>query len=321
MIEDFFETRANLILSNQPDIQRRIDRLNGQASSATSVTSLLSYLPELEEGNPVTFSASLASMRRLPDGSFETSPFDLWFAGTYVKFDTDDGPGGDFGMGTFGADYLVSPDVLIGGFVQVDRLSQSASSDDASISGTGWLAGPYATARISQNVFFDIVAGMGTSSNKVSPFGTYEDDFDATRWLVSASLQGEWEYGAWTFSPRARMSYFEETSKQYVDSLGVTIPDVKVGLGQVAFGPGVSYRHETDGGVIIDTGLRVDAIADFVEKSDESGFDNLHARLEGAIDFTFPTGARLGVSVAQDGTGSGEYQATSGRVRVSVPLN
>lgn len=320
LIEDFFETRAGLILSNQPGIQRRIDRLKGNVSSSGNpVTALLGYLPSLAEGAPLAVAASLASIERL-SGDTGQYPFDIWFAGTYAKFDSD-GPTGDFGLVTLGADYLVSPDLLVGGFIQVDRLSQSSSADDTSISGTGWLVGPYATARLTENLFLDVLAGIGTSSNTVSPFGTYEDDFDATRWLVSASLQGEWTYDAWTFSPRVRLSYFEESSKDYTDSLGVDIPEVTVGLGQVAIGPGVSYRHATDSDIIIDTGLRFEGVADFLNEEDESGFDNLHGRVEGTLDFTFPGGARLGLAIAQDGIGSGGLRATGGRIRLSIPMD
>jgi hypothetical protein len=324
LIEGFLKTRAELILSNQPDVQRRIDRLKGTASGGNPLAALAEASRDSAGPAPLSFATSLSSLAEWPSGRGQAR-FDAWVEGTYLRFDIDDaggagGAGGSFGLVAVGADYLVRSNLLVGGFLQVDRMEQSWDDDPATISGTGWLAGPYATARISQNIFLDVLAGLGRSSNEVSPYGTYEDDFDAARWLASATLQGEWSRGAWTFSPRLQASYFQETSRDYTDSLGVDIPEVKVGLGRIAFGPGVSHRRVVRGDVVIDTGFRLDAAADFLDTSEESGFDNLHARVEARLDATYPNGARLGFAIAQDGIGAGDLQATGGRVQISIPL-
>jgi hypothetical protein len=166
----------------------------------------------------------------------------------------------------------------------------------------------------------DGLAGAGTSSNRISPTGTYTDNFDATRWLVSATLQGKWQYDAWTFSPRARFSYFQETSDAYVDSLGVPIPSVATSLGQIALGPGVSYRYFTDQGVALDFGLRLDGIFNIGDTSADGGGD-FHGRAEVSVDASMPGGARLGLSVAQGGIGGNSADYLSGRLRVSTPLD
>ncbi|HTN62966.1 MAG TPA: Ig-like domain repeat protein, partial [Devosia sp.] len=154
LIEEFLTTRASLILANQPDIERRIDRLNGIApSGGNPVSALMGYLPGIVEGSPLTVSTSLGAIERLA-GNEQPSRFDVWFEGTFALFDRN-GPNGNFNTASLGADYLVTSDLLIGGFVQMDRLSQSASADPATISGTGWLAGPYATARLNENLYFD----------------------------------------------------------------------------------------------------------------------------------------------------------------------
>jgi hypothetical protein len=61
-----------------------------------------------------------------------------------------------------------------------------------------WMAGPYATVRLSENLFWQVRGAWGQSSNTVSPFLTYTDSFDITRWLVSSTLTG-----SATASPRA----------------------------------------------------------------------------------------------------------------------
>lgn len=318
LIEDFLTTRASLILANQPDIQRRIDRLNGAVSSGGNpVSSLMAYLPGIVEGSPVTVSTSLGAINRLA-GNEQPGRLDVWFEGTFALFDRD-GPNGNFNTASLGADYLVTPDLLIGGVVQMDHLSQSSTLDAATISGAGWLAGPYATARLNENLYLDVLAAAGTSSNKVSPYGTYEDGVDATRWLLSASLQGQWQWDNWTFSPRARASYFEETTKAYTDSLGVGIPSITAGLGQIAVGPAISYRFTTEGNVVIDTGLRFEGMADILNTSTASGFDNLRGRIEGTLDFSLGGSVSLGLSAAYDGIGA-DMNTTSAKIRINVPI-
>ena len=318
LIENFLLTRAALILANQPDIQRRIDRLDGGGiSGAAPVSALMGYLAGVAEGGPLTVSTSLGAIDRLR-GSEPTNRFDLWFSGTFALYDAG-GPAGDFSTASLGADYLVSSDLLAGVFVQADHLSQSTATDTASVSGTGWLAGPYATARLGQNLYLDILAAAGTSSNTVNPYGTYSDTFDATRWMLSTALQGEWHWENWTFGPRARLSYFEETSAAYTDSLGIDIPAITAGLGQIAVGPAISYRYVTEGEVVIDTSLRFEGIADLLNTSAGFALDDIHGRVEGTVGFAFPGGSSLGLSVAHDGIAS-HANATSARVTVSLPL-
>ncbi|HTM76077.1 MAG TPA: hypothetical protein VL133_00395, partial [Devosia sp.] len=123
-----------------------------------------------------------------------------------------------------------------------------------------------------------------------------------------------------TFSPRARVSYFEETTKAYTDSLGIAIPSITAGLGQIAVGPAISYRYTTEGNVVIDTGLRFEGIADIVNSSTVSGFDGLRGRVEGTLDFSLAGGASLGLSAAYDGIGS-DMNTTSAKLKISLPLN
>ncbi|MER8911265.1 putative Ig domain-containing protein [Mesorhizobium sp. M0854] len=319
LIKEFMETRASLILENQPDIQRRIDRLDGVAGGGSPVATLLAYLPGMADINSVNVSGSLASMRRL-GGEDANSLFDIWFEGTYSRFDIND-QDGKFALATFGADYLVSRNLLVGAFVQIDRTDGFTGSGGGTAEGTGWIAGPYLTARLTDNLYFDLLAGAGTSSNSVSPMDTYTDGFDASRWMVSATLQGEWQYDAWTFSPRARFSYFEEKSGAYVDGLNVPIPSVTAGLGQIAFGPGVSYRHVTDDDVTLDFNLRLDGVFDISDTATESGADNFHGRVGAGVDTRMPGGMRLGLSTSYGGIGSDSAKYFSGTVKLSAALN
>lgn len=317
LIEDFLESRARLILANAPDEQRRFDRLNGRVSGGDSVGSaLLGYLPGVVEGGPIGVSTSLGAIEAMA-GNQQPGAFDAWFEGTFALFDGD-GARDRFNSAAFGADYLLNPDLLVGGFVQFDHLSRRFADDAATLSGTGWLAGPYVTARLSDNLYLDLLAAGGQSGNRISPDGSYEDRFDATRYLLSASLEGQWSHENWTFSPRVKLSYFEETSDGYVDSLGVDIPGVTVGLGQLAVGPGIGYRLTLDSGVVVDLGLRAEGV---LEIANAGGLElgDLSGRLSGTVGFGLVGGANIGLSARLDGIGAGDGPAGSFGVTLSLP--
>jgi len=319
LMSDFLATRADLIMSNQPDTDRRIDRLNGTGQdTGNPVAALAGYATALDSGAPVSVSTSLSALHRMTGTGDPSSAFDIWFKGTYASLDTDAG-GGNFGLASFGADYLLNPNLLVGAIIQIDRMKLA---DPASrISGTGWMAGPYITARLSPNLYLDVVAAAGTSSNKISPFGTYEDDFDTTRFMAQATLKGQWKRDAWTFSPAIRFGYFNDASTAFTDSLGVVIPKVSANVGQLAFSPEISYRMETESGMVVIPRLKLEGIFDFVGGAAETGFGDVHGRVEAGVDFAMAGGARVGLAAAYDGIGSDDLTAFGGSLKLTVPLN
>src|SRR5262249_49271119 len=144
-----------------------------------------------------------------------------------------------------------------------DSMEQSSTKDSFRIDGRGWMVGPYATARLSENVFLQGRAAWGKSDNDVSPFLTYTDNFSSTRWLMSSTLSGRWQEGAWQFRPSATVAFIEDVSKSYTDSLGVSIPGVKVSLGQFKAGPEISYRYLAPNGTVLEPHLGLEAIWNF----------------------------------------------------------
>jgi hypothetical protein len=319
LIEDFLVTRAGLILSNQPDMQRRIDRLNGIApATGSAFDTLTAYLPGVMSSGEAAISASLSQFDQLA-GNQKPRDFDVWFEGTFALFGSS-GTEGVFNAASIGTDYVVSRNLLIGAFAQLEHTAMSSTIDSATIGGTGWLIGPYATARLRENMYLDVLAGVGGSANIVSPYGTYEDSFGASRWLISAALQGEWQWDNVSFQPRARLAYFEETTDAYTDGLGVDIPSITAGVGQLALGPALSHRTVTDDGVVIDAGLRAEIVAGLLTAGGISGFDTLHGRIEASLDVAMPRGGSVALSVAQDGLG-GDVGSTSAQGRVAVPIN
>ncbi|UXN68021.1 putative Ig domain-containing protein (plasmid) [Devosia neptuniae] len=315
LIKDFLETRASMILANQPRTQRRIDRLNGIVPGGDIGSTLMNYLPAIAGGSALRSSISLNAIEGAT-GNQSSNPLDIWMEGTFMRIDA--ARDGRLMLGSVGADYLVTPDLLIGGFVQLDHMMQGEAGLAGAAMGSGWIAGPYATMRLHEHLYLDLLAGFGRSNNRINPLGTYEDSFGATRWLLSAAIEGQWTSGPWTFSPRASLGYFSETSDAYRDALGIAIPSIATGVGQIAIGPAVSYRFVAPGEIVVDLGLGLEGVAEF---GSNLLFENGQARLEASIDAGMPSGADIGLTIGLGGIGNANRGIISISGRVFVPMN
>ena len=267
-------------------------------------------------------------------GTVAASPWDIWVEGKYGHFNDGDGAGDfdrHFGIVTAGADYILNPSLLVGVFVQYDDMQQSSAADRSDVDGHGWLAGPYATLRLSQNLFWQGRAAWGQSSNDVSPVQTYTDNFDTTRWLATTSLVGRYAVDDWTIKPIASLAYFEDTSDAYVDTLGIVIPRVRSRIGQFKAGPEISYRYAVNPDLMIEPWLGAQLIWNFAGETTAASFGNLDGGLSGAegargyaefgIKVMTSSGVSMDVSAAYDGIGAGDYDAVTGRAAMRVPLN
>ena len=121
---------------------------------------------------------------------FNAPRYDVWVRARYSRL-TNEGRIGDLGLIYFGGDYLISPDLLIGGIAQIDTFDQKDDDLGATASGTGWMTGPYMVARLNDQLLFEGRAAWGMSYNDVNPLGTYVDEFETTRWLLKGAFTGE----------------------------------------------------------------------------------------------------------------------------------
>lgn len=319
-IAAFLEARTNVLLANLPDTQRRIARLNGNAPAMSSPGSvLMTYLPALVNGGTISGAASLAQIDKLA-GNEEQALLDLWMEGTFGLY-SHRGASGRFALVSAGADYLVTSDVLVGAFFQIDQLDQEHPTSLAAAGGTGFLAGPYMTARLSENLYLDLTVAGGRAENSIAPFGTYRDWYGSTRLLASASLEGEWAYGAWTFAPIARLSWFREATDAYTDSMGVAIPSTHIEQSEFILGPGLRHSLDMGNGMTLISSARVDAIGRLRSTALNADQSTVSGRISAGVDMVFGGGARLGLSVTHDGLFDAVSRSTAANIRLSAPLN
>ncbi|RFP86807.1 autotransporter outer membrane beta-barrel domain-containing protein [Rhodobacteraceae bacterium 63075] len=346
-INRFLTKRADLILSSEPSNARRLDRLKRGVGSSKPVRfttgDLKSFLPFDAQistsSKSLSFSTSLlqareaaASFALAHDGDpggvrhVENTRWDAWFEAQYKEFDT--GPNrGHFAIAYLGADYLVSDDLLIGALVQFDNMEDRSSAENSTADGTGWMFGPYMTARIAPNLYFDGRLAAGTSRNSVSPYNTYTDDFSTSRWMATAELIGEFQRGNWTIQPTTSLSYFEERQDGYVDSVGVTIPSQTVSLGQFKFGPTFRGQFRTGRGTSYSPYFSLDAIYNFgdtdgvtLSDPDSASTDGWRGRFRAGVDFRMKNGASLSLGGTYDGIGQDDLDIWGLSFELNIPM-
>jgi outer membrane autotransporter protein len=121
----------------------------------------------------------------------------------------------------------------------------------------------------------------------------------------------------------------EDTSAAYVDSLGVTVPGVKVSLGQFKAGPEVSYRYTLPSGTVIEPRLGAHVIWNFDASElpvdlggTLTGPEGVRGRIEVGLGLKLYDGVMIDLGAAYDGIGTGgDFSAVTGKATVRVPLN
>lgn len=260
----------------------------------------------------------------------ETDPrFDIWARGTYTHYEDTAGgvnEDGTFGLLYVGGEYKVAPNLLLGLLAQFDWTDEDDDRTGIATEGDGWMVGPYIVARLAPHVYFQARTAWGESDNDVTPFGTYTDEFDTTRWLASALIEGRYKRGPWRLSPIGSIIYFEDEQERYTDTLGNTITGQTVSLGRATFGPLIGYGRDLGDGWHLDLFGEAKGIWDFdhddrVVSGLTVGTDDLRAKLSGGVKLRGPRGTSFEASGFFDGLGADDFEAYGGTVSIRVPLN
>ena len=315
-ISEFISGRAGLILSNQPDAQRRIGRLEGgaPASGSTSVAGFRvpgsSYVPAQislgQSGGRLSTSLAQLNARRASSSEVGPQSFDLWGELTFgsAEFGSNEY---DYQIAHLGADWLVSETALVGLMGQYDKLDGAGTAPE----GDGWMFGPYATVRLAENLYGDVRAAWGRSDNSVSPLGTFRDGFETSRAFYTGSLIGMFDIGdASRFRPEVELRYYSEDQDAYRDSLGVAIPSQSVDQGDIAFSPRFDTEWDLDSGWALRPFISADGIYTFGAPDEGPLNDALRARIE-IGGMLFKRGSfGINMSANFDGIGAPNYESS-----------
>ncbi len=255
--------------------------------------------------------------------------FDLWVqgVGTYYEDHRNGKREGHAGILYAGADYLLRPSILVGVLLQMDWTKDSVSGFDTLRKGRGWMAGPYLSARISRNVYFDLRVAGGQSTNRIQMSENDTDRFKTVRAVATARLTGNWSIGAFRFQPSVETMYFWERQEAYWSGQGIDIPQQTVAIGRASIGQEIGYRFLFRDKSLLEPFVGVTGIWDFskTRETTAAGLAIDGGRFRGSIEAGATWRSASGISIrgsgTYDGLGDRDFRAIHGGVFLIVPLN
>ena len=287
LIASYMQTRANQLIRNQPG--------------------LIPFLSDTSQRS-FRFAATQGS------GNFDFATgtnYPVWaqMSGSW----TNDGDSkGEYVFGALGSHRSIRGNLLVGAMLQFDHLSEDTGV--SSLSGTGWMVGPYFIARgTTQPLYFEGRLLYGETSNRISPFGTYEDSFDTTRMLAQLKVAGELSYGVTTVTPFMDASYTTDDQHSYMDSLGNAIPEQGIALGQIEIGMDFSMMMPVSTGEL----ELLSGFSGIWSHTSGSGFASTvtpdyeggRARVELGVNRTMPAGQSFTAATYYDGIGANGFES------------
>lgn len=335
----FMAHRIDRILESDPDLFSLEYRLGGGQQQAGLIANLQGV------GNAIdgTFSMSVQGMRAkmlqlAGDGLPEPGErnwldrVDIWVEGKFSTF-ADPGNGnkidGQFGIVHTGADYRISDDVLLGFLASIDWANERTDEVNGEVKGDGWMIGPYVSARLSENLFFDARAAWGRSDNnaKQTIMGVdYEGDFKTERLLARATLSGAFEVDAIMLSPEVSIAYIEEKQDSYEVGNGVSAVSVdgqKISVGRMTLGQEIAYRVDLELTQLLPY-LRANMHWDFMQAEsftlvdDSEALEEIRAGGEFGIRVQSDAGIFGNLAVTYDGLFSNQLEAFGVRGGIAV---
>ncbi|MEP2808104.1 MAG: autotransporter domain-containing protein [Rhizobiaceae bacterium] len=300
---------------------------SGNYSSNSGRTDIPSHALTAGPKRPTLLSKAEFDARHAPSGSGTNNTMDVWMEGAYGEFEADENEG-VFGIVHFGADYLVTPDVLFGVGGQVDWIESESTADNSEVEGLGFMIGPYVTARLDPKLLFDGRLAWGQSTNDVSPFGSYTDEVESERLLATGALIGQFEFtDSLTMLPEARLSWYHEETDAYFDFYGIIIPSTSVETGTLEFGPTFrgNFDLATQGMLQPFVGAKGiwtfahDLSEDDKQENPPQADEGVRARVEMGVDVrdNLAEGLLISLSGFYDGIGDNDYEVWGGKVWVN----
>ncbi|MCE8007470.1 autotransporter outer membrane beta-barrel domain-containing protein, partial [Aestuariivita sp.] len=254
--------------------------------------------------------------------------FDFWAQGTYSVVESGNSES-EHGLIFAGVDYRFSEDALIGIMGQVDISDEKNLVANTSADGVGWMIGPYAVVRLSQNLYFDGRLTYGESSNTVNALGLFDDDFSTKRALLQGGLTGDFRTGDFTINPFIRATYYWEKQESYLDTLGNFIPSQTFDLGRIEFGPKITYHVPINRDADLELYMSLSGIYDFDELLNApatnaalaSSGSSLRGRITAGSVYRVPAREILfSAELFYDGIGADGFEAYGGTISLEFPF-
>ncbi|TNJ38581.1 HYR domain-containing protein, partial [Phaeobacter sp. B1627] len=215
-------------------------------------------------------------------------------------------------FGALGGHIHLQETVLLGAMLQFDHLSQDDGA--ARVEGTGWLVGPYVVAKLPGDpLYFEGRLLYGQSSNTVSPFGTYEDDFDTSRLLAQVRVTGDYAYQNAVLSPYLNAAYLKDDQDAYTDSLGNLIGAQSITLRQIALGLDATRSLAVDSGLLMlqagISGVWSSTSGTAVAETVLPGYAGWRGKIDAGLSYESDGHGTLTATAFVDGLGAADFNS------------
>jgi len=199
------------------------------------------------------------------NGGGQGSPYGLWAAGS-IRSGSHDGRNGSAGVDfetdgvSFGIDYRVNDVFAFGGGIGYGRDGSDIGDHGSHNDGNAYTIALYGSYSPGNRMFIDGLFGYQTLDYDLRRYLTTNGGYvrgsrDGSQWFGSVSIGGDFEHGAWRFSPyvrgdvaRARLNGFTETGDP-IFALRYEAMDVDTDTGSA--GLRVDYHHEATWGMLV----------------------------------------------------------------------
>jgi len=223
-----------------------------------------------------------------------------------------------FGVGQIGIQNRIRENLILGMMAQLDYAHQENDGAASDVEGTGFMVGPYAVWQVPEtNSTLAVEASWGRSYNTVNPVGLYSDDFDTTRFLVAGTYSDDFDVQNWRISPGIGARYYRDKQGAYVDTVGYTIPEQTIAIGEAEFAAEVGREWLATDGTYMGLSAKLGGIYTFQMQANALGDNPVvdQGSLRPRLDLSFTARRGLGfvtLTGFHDGLGvggSGDYQS------------
>lgn len=224
----------------------------------------------------------------------------IWSELYFGKTKGEAGSKGSYSVGHTGIDYMATQNLLLGVSASRDKFEDTTT--DYNFVSNGWMTGAYATARLSDRLFFDTQAVFGFSSNEID-LGAGEEEFDSQNLLFSATMIGDFDVGKWNLAPSLAYKFAREKQLGFRNKAGIFIPEQVISQGDVTVGQTFSYNFGGAGSSRIAMSAGFDSV--FAIGGDDDGESDM-ASVSGGVELGLSINEIIKFGARYDGFGAEE---------------
>ncbi|WP_137152055.1 putative Ig domain-containing protein [Devosia sp. FKR38] len=315
LVSGFVQSRQSMIASTI-----KVPGLIQRRQMGMAIDPITARMAPAQDGVRMAVSTSLAQMQAADDAANgraqdNLTPLNIWLDGTFWAHNRAQNAGkwGSLATVSAGIDYLLTEKALLGFSFHYDRMTDP-SGPDTTLTGNGWLAGPYASFELGENVFWDTSLLYGGSGNTINT-QFWRGTFATSRWLFDTAIMGRWSLDEVTFlTPKLRAVYLSETVRDY---------DISNGTGGVIGLPGFTSEQlrasvglEIARQFLLESGLsltpKLGATAGFAARHGSGAFGQVSAGLSAELGQAL--NIDLGVNFNVEGDGQRSVGARLGLI-------